>query len=79
MTRQGGYKMMILAGMYTYFEGGLVRRRAKGAPRVAVTDEEARAYYLGTPAPAAPSLPASMLDDARMDSLPILRRHTLRQ
>lgn len=77
VKRQGGYKMMILAGMYTYFEGGLFRRVSKGARRAAVTDAEARAYYLGTPAPAYSLLPASMLDDARMDSLPILRRHAV--
>lgn len=78
VKRQGGYKMMILAGMYTYFEGGLGRRPAQGARREAVTDAEARARWLGTEAaPRAPLVPASMLDDARMDSLPILRRHAL--
>ncbi len=78
VKRQGGYKAMILAGMYTYFEGGLVRRTSKGARREAVTDAEARARWLGTaPVPATSLLPASMLDDSRMDSLPILRRHAL--
>ena len=77
VKRQGGYKMMILAGMYTYFEGGLIRRVAKGARREVVTDAEARAHFLGTAAPAHSLLPESMLDDARMDSLPILRRHVL--
>lgn len=77
VKRQAGYKMMILAGMYTYFEGGLIRRVAKGARREAVTDAEARACFLGTAAPARSLLPESMLDDSRMDSLPILRRHTL--
>lgn len=78
VKRQGGYKAMILAGMYTYFEGGLFRRVSKGAPREAVTDAEARARWLpGAPLPARSLLPGSMLDDARMDSLPILRHHDI--
>jgi radical SAM superfamily enzyme YgiQ (UPF0313 family) len=78
VKRQAGYKTMILAGMYTYFEGGLGRRRSKGARREAVTDGEARARWLpAAPSPGSSRLPASMLDDARMDSLPILRRHEI--
>lgn len=77
VKRQGGYKLMILAGMYTYFEGGLVRRVAKGARREAVTDAEARAHYLGAAAAAPSRIPQSMLDDSRMDSMPILRRHVV--
>lgn len=78
VKRQAGYKLMILAGMYTYFEGGLGRRVRRGARREAVTDAEARARWLGDAAPAAPvSLPPGMLDDGRMDSLPVLRRHVL--
>lgn len=79
VKRQLGYKMMILAGMYTYFEGGLFRRGAGfGAPREAVTDEEARRHYLGGDAPARSGVvPASMLDDASMTSLPILREHAI--
>lgn len=78
VKRQLGYKAMILAGMYTYFEGGLFRRPGLGARREAVSDEEARRHYLGDAAPAgAGALPGSIHDDASMDSLPILRRHEL--
>jgi radical SAM superfamily enzyme YgiQ (UPF0313 family) len=77
VKRQGGYKVMILAGMYTYFEGGLGRRRAT-VRREAVTDAEARARWLGAHAASGASrVPATMLDEGRMDSLPILRRHAL--
>ena len=78
VKRQGGYKMMILAGMYTYFEGGLFRRPGKGARREAVTDDEARQRWLDGHVARRPSvLPATMLDDSRMESLPILRHHAL--
>jgi radical SAM superfamily enzyme YgiQ (UPF0313 family) len=78
VKRQVGYKLMILAGMYTYFEGGLFRRAGAGARREAVTDEEARRVYLGEAAqPTRVGLPASIHDDSRMESLPVLRRHAL--
>jgi hypothetical protein len=75
VKRQLGYKAMILAGMYTYFEGGLVRRRRLGARREAVGDEEARRRWLGAAEPVRVALPDGIRDDARMESLPILRRH----
>jgi hypothetical protein len=64
-----------VAGMYTYFEGGLVRRRRLGARREAVGDEEARRRWLGAAEPVRVALPDGIRDDARMESLPILRRH----
>jgi radical SAM superfamily enzyme YgiQ (UPF0313 family) len=77
VKRQGGYKLMILSGMYTYFEGGIARRRSKGARREAVTDADARVRHLGSAARGPSRIPASMLDDSRIDSLPILRRHVI--
>ena len=56
--------------------GGLFRRGSRHcAPRVVVTDEEARAHYLGGARVDTGILPASMLDDGDLESLPILRRH----
>ena len=58
--------------------GGLFRRGARhSAPRVAISDEEARAHYLPRLAPLPRRIPASMLDEARMESLPILRHHQI--
>jgi hypothetical protein len=59
--------------------GGLFRRGARHcARRVAVTDEDARAYYLPNDALRPRRVPASMLDEATMESLPILQHHDLR-
>jgi hypothetical protein len=58
--------------------GGLFRRGARHcAPRAAVTDEQARAYYLPNVAPSPSPIPASMLDDRHMESLPILQHHEM--
>ena len=58
--------------------GGLFRRGARHcAPRAAISDEEARAYYLPRLAPLRRRIPASMRDEARMESLPILRHHQI--
>jgi hypothetical protein len=65
---------MLSAGMYTYVEGGLLRRR--GAPswvREAVTDTEARRVYLGAAFMPRPSgLSDAVRDDSTMESLPVL-------
>ena len=58
--------------------GGLLRRGARhSAPRLVIGDEEARAYYLPGEQPQARRVPVSMLDDARMESLPILEHHDM--
>lgn len=58
--------------------GGVLRRGARHcAPRAVIGDEEARAYYLPGIAPPPRQLPASMLDDASMESLPILQHHAM--
>lgn len=77
--RQLGFKMMIMAGLHSYYEGGLLRRRSARyhAPREAVGDEEARRHYLGDAAPRPRALPAIFAEDGTMESLPILRRHQL--
>ena len=77
--RQLGFKLMVAAGLHSYYEGGLFRRRGARwrAPREVVHDEEARAHYLGTRAPVPSHLPAAFADDSTMESLPILRRHGL--
>jgi radical SAM superfamily enzyme YgiQ (UPF0313 family) len=55
--------------------GGLFRRSGEySAPRMAVTDEEARRYYLPGVKPRR-VVPESMLDEGSMDSLPLLMRH----
>jgi radical SAM superfamily enzyme YgiQ (UPF0313 family) len=72
--RQLGYRLMLSAGMYTYVEGGLLRRG--GAPswaREAVTDAEARRVYLGEAFVPRPSgLSDAVRDDSTMESLPVL-------
>lgn len=56
--------------------GGVLRRGSRHcAPRLVIGDEEARAHYLPGVPPRSSQLPASMLDDTRMESLPILRHH----
>jgi radical SAM superfamily enzyme YgiQ (UPF0313 family) len=77
--RQIGFKMMILAGLHSYYEGGLLRRRGARwhEPRAVVHDEEARRHYLGATAPHPTALPAIFADDGTMESLPILRRHQI--
>jgi radical SAM superfamily enzyme YgiQ (UPF0313 family) len=58
--------------------GGIFRRGSRHcAPRRAITDEQARAYYLPN-VPSRPRLlPLSMLNDGDLASLPILRHHDL--
>ena len=72
---------MILAGLHSYYEGGLLRRRSARfrALREAISDEDARRHYLGesAPRPGAAALPAELLREGSMESLPILRRHVL--
>jgi radical SAM superfamily enzyme YgiQ (UPF0313 family) len=77
--RQIGFKLMIEAGLYSYYEGGLLRRLGKRwhAPREVVYDEEARRHYLGAQAPIPTHLPEQLAQDGTMESLPILRRHRL--
>jgi len=74
LKRQLGYRIMLSAGMHTYVEGGLFRRRAlPSARRRAVHDEDARRLYLGaTIGRVGPPLPAIVCDDASMESLPIV-------
>jgi radical SAM superfamily enzyme YgiQ (UPF0313 family) len=75
--RQLGFKLMLLMGLLSYAEGGLLRRRTT-ARREAVTDQEALRHYLGRAEPTrGPILPAAVLDDSRMDSLPVLSRHVM--
>ena len=74
LKRQLGYKVMLSAGLHTYVEGGLLRRRVGAdARRFAVDDAEARRHYLGddghAPAPAATDDPRAAAD---IQSLPIL-------
>jgi radical SAM superfamily enzyme YgiQ (UPF0313 family) len=58
--------------------GGILRRGARHcAARVVVTDEEARAHYLPGVEVRPRTLPASMLDDGNLESLPILQHHEL--
>jgi hypothetical protein len=69
--------MSALSGLQSYAEGGLFRRRS-ALRREVVTDQEALRFYLGRDEPArGPLLDDAMLDDSRMDSMPILSRHTL--
>jgi radical SAM superfamily enzyme YgiQ (UPF0313 family) len=78
LKRQLGYKLMILSGMFTYFEGGVFRRRTR-VRREVVGDREALRRYLGRESPPHPPvLPPGTLDDGRMDSLPLLTRHAPR-
>jgi len=77
--RQFGFKLMTATGLYTYYEGGLLRRRGRRyrVPREVVTNEEARRHYLGDRPPVQLSLPKDLSDEGSMASLPILRRHVL--
>lgn len=77
LKRQLGYKAMLLAGLHTYVEGGLLRRHADpNARREVVGDEEARALYLeGIVMPSV--LPQAMHDATRMESLPVLNDHSV--
>jgi len=75
--RQLGFKIMLLSGLQSYAEGGLFRRRTR-VRREVITDHEALAHYLGRATPVGgPILPDALLDDGRMDSLPVLSRHAL--
>jgi hypothetical protein len=77
--RQLGFKLMIAAGLHSYYEGGLLRRRGARfrVGREVVSNEEARLHYLGPSAAAGVALPAELCHDGSMESLPILRRHAL--
>jgi radical SAM superfamily enzyme YgiQ (UPF0313 family) len=78
--RQLGFKLMILAGLHSYYEGGLLRRRDRSVRvlREVVSDAEARRHYLGEAAPPlGPDLPPELAREGSMESLPILRRHAL--
>ena len=77
--RQIGQKMMIVAGLFTYYEGGLLRRRGKrwDVRREVIWDEEARRHYLGATPPIPTALPPILAEDGTMEALPILRRHRL--
>lgn len=79
VKRQLGFKLMIAAGLHSYYEGGIFRRRAARyrLAREAVSDEEARRHYLGDAPVRALALPDELAHDGRMESLPILRRHAL--
>lgn len=75
--RQLGFKLMVMAGLHSYYEGGLLRRRGKRwrVPREVVYDEEARRHYLGDAAPVASPTGGCLAADDTMTTLPILRRH----
>lgn len=74
--RQLGFKAMLWSGLQSYAEGG-VFRRATEVGREAITDQEALRLYLGCDQPPGESLlPSALLDEGRMDSLPILSQHT---
>ena len=75
LKRQLGYKAMLLSGLHTYVEGGLLRRPADpSARREVIDDDEARDYYLkGVVVPSA--LPKAMHDATSMESLPVLNDH----
>jgi radical SAM superfamily enzyme YgiQ (UPF0313 family) len=75
--RQLGYKAMLTSGLHTYVEGGLLRRRHTPR-RDVLTDEEARARYLGSTYTAT-ALPSVLRDASNMDSLPILSDHAIRR
>jgi hypothetical protein len=78
ITRQVGAKVILTFGRWSYFQGGVLRRNDEAVPRAVITDEQARRHYLGDTAPIhRGAVPASMLDERRMDSLPILRRHAV--
>lgn len=79
VKRQLGFKLMIAAGLHSYYEGGLLRRRGRRwrVAREVVHDEEARRHYLGAASPIPTHLPAQLSEDGKMESLPILRRHRL--
>jgi hypothetical protein len=81
LKRQLGYRVMLTAGLHTYVEGGLFRRRGIDmGRRQAIGDEEARRLYLGSASqPAHPVLPAIVRDDSSMDSLPVLSLHVLEE
>jgi radical SAM superfamily enzyme YgiQ (UPF0313 family) len=75
--RQLGFKLMLWSGLQSYAEGG-VFRRATGVGRAAITDQEALHHYLERRTPEHPPLVAeAMLDEGRMDSLPILSQHSI--
>jgi radical SAM superfamily enzyme YgiQ (UPF0313 family) len=75
LKRQLGYKAMLLSGLHTYVEGGLLRRPADpSARREVIDDDEARDYYLkGAVVPSV--LPKAMHDATSMESLPVLNDH----
>lgn len=76
LKRQFSYKIMVSAGLRTYGEGGLWRRRPT-PQREAITDEAARRFYLGS-IPPAESVPLARPDDADMNTLPVLRGSSFR-
>jgi hypothetical protein len=66
---------MLMSGLHTYVEGGLLRRPADpSACREVIDDQQARDYYLhGVVVPAI--LPQVMRDPSSMESLPVLSDH----
>jgi len=75
LKRQLGYKAILLSGLHTYVEGGLLRRRSADpeARRQVIGDEDARLHYLGEGTSGASlSLPARLKDATTMESLPVL-------
>jgi radical SAM superfamily enzyme YgiQ (UPF0313 family) len=75
LKRQLGYKAMLLSGLHTYVEGGLLRRPTDShARREVIDDQEARDHYLkGVVVPSL--LPPLMHDATSMESLPVLSDH----
>lgn len=72
LKRQLGCKLMVRAGMLMYVEGGLFRRRwMRGGRRRAVTDQEAREYYLNGLRVGAPSSRPVSSADAGVETLPV--------
>lgn len=76
LSRQLGAKLILSFGMWSYFQGGLLRSRKDALPRQVRTDAEARRFYLGGAAEVfRDTVPVTMLDHARMESLPVLLHH----
>jgi radical SAM superfamily enzyme YgiQ (UPF0313 family) len=75
LKRQLGYKAMLLSGLHTYVEGGLLRKPTDpSARREVVDDQAARDYYLkGVVVPSV--LPSALRDASSMESLPVLSDH----
>jgi radical SAM superfamily enzyme YgiQ (UPF0313 family) len=76
LSRQLGAKLILSFGLWSYFQGGLWRSRKDALPRQVRTDAEARRFYLGDAAEMfRGTVPESMLDQGRIDSLPVLLHH----